>query len=295
MSAATREVRREARGKINAFLRVIGLRPDGYHDLQSLVLPIDLADVVTARTSDRLDVVVDGARPEVAAIEAGGMNLAIVAALALAEDRGGRGGGNGASIRIDKRIPVAAGLGGGSADAAATLRALDELWGCGLGDEGLVSVAERIGSDVPAMVLGVPVLIGGRGELLDPVSVSTFHWVLVVAGDGVRSPDAYRWWDEDGAATGPDPSAALSAARAGEPEDLAPHLFNDLEAPVVARRPEIGAARDHLRAAGALTALMTGSGSGVIGLCRDAEHAREVARRVPGAVPVTSSASRGRR
>jgi 4-diphosphocytidyl-2-C-methyl-D-erythritol kinase len=113
------------------------------------------------------------------------------------------------------------------------------------------------------------------------------HWVLVRFGFGVRSPDAYRWWDEAGSRTGPDPGPLLSAAAAGDPERLGPLLFNDLEAPVVARHPAIGRSKGRLLRAGALGAVMSGSGSSVVGLARDREHAEALAARIDDATAIT--------
>ena len=189
-------------------------------------------------------------------------------------------------MEIEKRIPVAGGLGGGSADAAATLLALNELWGCEVDAATLEQIGERVGSDVPAMLFRESVLMGGRGERLAPAEVPPFHWVLIRLGFGVRSPDAYRWWDEDGGGTGPDPDALLAAATAGDAEALGPLLFNDLERPVAARHPEIGEATRALIESGALGAIMSGSGSSVIGLARDEAHARELAAGFERAEPV---------
>jgi 4-diphosphocytidyl-2-C-methyl-D-erythritol kinase len=192
VATVTDGIHREANAKINVFLRVLAAREDGYHDLESLVVPISLADRISAWPDERLHVETKGARKLPGEVPAGGLNLALVAALALADACPDAGG---ARVEIDKRIPVAAGLGGGSADAAATLVALNELWGCGLDLAELVDVAERIGSDVPAMLAGRPVLMSGRGELLAPAECATYWWVLVSHGFGVRSPVAYRWLD----------------------------------------------------------------------------------------------------
>jgi 4-diphosphocytidyl-2-C-methyl-D-erythritol kinase len=276
-------IRRDAAAKVNVFLRVLGAREDGYHDVESLVVPISLADRITVRSQERLDVEVREAGAA-GTIGPGGLNLALVAALALAD---ACPDGGGARIEIDKRIPVAGGLGGGSADAAATLLALNELWGCGLDLATLVDVAERIGSDVPAMLAGGPVVVGGRGELLTPAEAAPLWWVLVSPGFGVRSPDAYRWWDEDGGPTGPEPAALLEAAAAGDAETLGPLLYNDLEPAVSRRHPEIPGARAGLREAGALGAVMTGSGSSVIGLARDRADAERVAAAIDGALVIS--------
>jgi 4-diphosphocytidyl-2-C-methyl-D-erythritol kinase len=208
-----------------------------------------------------------------------------VAALALADECPDAGG---ALIEIDKRIPVAAGLGGGSADAAATIDALNELWGCGADAATVDDLCERLGSDVPAMRAGTPVVISGRGERLEPVDVAgPLHWVLVRFGFGVRSPDAYRWWDEDGGRTGPDPGPLIAAVAEGDPETLGPLLFNDLEASVIARHPAVGRAKKRLLNEGALGAVMSGSGSSVVGLARDRAHAGSLAAGIDDAIAVT--------
>lgn len=274
-----RTIRRDAHAKVNLFLRVISTREDGYHEIESLVVPISLADRIVVRPAEELRVEIVG-EP---AFSPGGLNLALVAALALADACAEAGG---ALVEIEKRIPVAGGLGGGSADAAATLLALNELWGCEVDAATLEQIGERVGSDVPAMLFRESVLMGGRGERLAPAEVPPFHWVLIRLGFGVRSPDAYRWWDEDGGGTGPDPDALLAAATAGDAEALGPLLFNDLERPVAARHPEIGEAAGALIESGALGAIMSGSGSSVIGLARDEAHARELAAGLERAEPV---------
>jgi 4-diphosphocytidyl-2-C-methyl-D-erythritol kinase len=280
-------VRRRARAKLNVFLRVLALRDDGYHDLQSLVVPLSLADDVVVSPADRLHVEVVGT-PELAReVPSGGLNLALVAALALAEACGFAGG---AEIRIEKRIPVAGGLGGGSADAAAAISALNELWGCRLDRAALVEIGARIGSDVPATLAPGPVLVSGRGEALEDLDLPELWWVVVPMPFGVRSPDAYRWWDEGERRSGPDPTELLDAARAGDAERLGPLLFNDLEPPVFARHPELGATERALLDAGALGAVMSGSGSSIAALARDASHARDLAAGFDGAIPASGPA-----
>ena len=270
-------VREPAPAKLNLFLRVVRRRDDGYHDIETAVQPLTLADGVEARPADDLRLVVAG--PEAGGVPRGPENLAIRAALALAEEAGVEPR---ARLLIAKRVPVAAGLGGGSADAAAALRALNDLWGCGLGADRLAGVAARVGSDVPALVYGGPVLARGRGEVVEPIEVARTWWVLVTQGFGVSASDAYRWWDEDGGVTGPGPPALLEALRAGDVEGVAGLAFNDLEGPVAARHPRIEEAREAVRSAGALRALLCGSGPTVAGLCRDGPHAEEVAAALGG-------------
>jgi 4-diphosphocytidyl-2-C-methyl-D-erythritol kinase len=273
-------VRRQANAKINVFLRVLRSRDDGYHDIESLVVPVSLADRITARPADDLRVTMKGVDDLARKVPVGGLNLALVAALSLADECEHAGG---AEVEIDKRIPVAAGLGGGSADAAATLGALNELWGCRLDMAALADSAARVGSDVPAMLAGGPVLVQGRGDVIDPTTVDRLWWVLRSFDFGIRSPDAYRWWDEDRASSGPDTAQLLLAATKGDPETLGPLLFNDLERPVFARHPDLAEAKAALLEGGALGAVMTGSGSSVAGLARDQAHAGSLAKRWPSA------------
>jgi 4-diphosphocytidyl-2-C-methyl-D-erythritol kinase len=287
-----RAIARDAHAKLNVFLRVLRRRRDGYHELESLVLPVSLADRVTVRRAATLTVEVRGAEKLAGEVPGGGLNLALVAALAIADvcERAG-----GARIEIDKRIPVAGGLGGGSADAAAAISALNELWGCGLDGSTLADIGARVGSDVPAMLAGGPVLVRGRGDRIEPQAVGTLWWLVVTFGFGVRSPDAYRWWDEDRGRAGPDPTRLLAAAVRGEAETLGPLLFNDLEAPVFSRHPEIGQAKERLLEAGALGAVMCGSGSSVAALARDESHARALAKAFPDAIVCAGPPQPGRR
>jgi 4-diphosphocytidyl-2-C-methyl-D-erythritol kinase len=280
-------VRRPARAKLNVFLRVLGHRDDGYHELQSLVVPLSLADDVAVSRAERLHVEVVGAPDAVTDVPSGGLNLALVAALALAETCEVT---DGAEIRIRKRIPVAGGLGGGSADAGASLSALNELWGCGLDRAALADIGARVGSDVPATLAPGAVLVAGRGERLEDVELPVRWWVVAPMPFGVRSPDAYRWWDEADRPFGPDPAELLAAARSGDTERLGPLLFNDLEPVVFAHHPELAEAKGRLLAAGALGAVMSGSGSSIAGLARDESHARELAERFPGAVAASGPA-----
>ena len=266
-----------AHAKLNVFLRVLGRRSDGYHDIESLVLPLDLADAVTVAQAHTWSVDVRGVAA--ANVPQGMDNLALLAATALA--RVVAPSPPGASITIDKRIPVAAGMGGGSADAAATLRALNQLWACGLDIATLGEVGARVGSDVPALLHGGAVFLSGRGDRTERVHVVTTWWVIRPFPFAVRTPDAYAWWDE-AEHTGPDGGAVIAAAETGNDVLLGSALFNDLQAPVVARHPEIGDVIDVFHEAGALGAVMTGSGPTVVALARHLGHADELAAAVPG-------------
>ena len=259
-----------AHAKLNVFLRVLGRRDDGYHDVETLILPISLADDVTVEPADELTLSLEG--PAAERVPADDTNLARRAARALAAEAGGARP-LGARISIHKRIPVAAGL-----------LLLDELWAVGWGRDGLARLAGAIGSDVPALLLGEPAYAEGRGERVAPVFVQSTTWVVKPLAFAVSSADAYAWWDE-GAATGPDAGALIAAAEAGNNALLGSALYNDLQEPVAARHPEISRTIEAFIEAGAEGAVMSGSGPAVVALCRFAT-APDIARAVPGSLVV---------
>jgi 4-diphosphocytidyl-2-C-methyl-D-erythritol kinase len=281
-----REVVVHAPAKINVVLRVLGRRDDGYHDLESLVLPVSLADVVTAREDDRVSVGMfhpDG-RPML--LPAPDSNLAFLATEAWLD--ASPDGQRSAAIVVQKNIPVAAGLGGGSADAAGVLRALNTLWDDGLPDGELERIGAEIGSDVPAMLHGGATVVRGRGELLEPVDATTTWWVLVSQPFHVRTPDAYGWWDEEGATANVALDDALDAIRDGDAQELARWLWNDLQGPVARRHAQIQVVVERLLDAGALGAVMSGSGPTVAGLAPGELEAERIAERIPGAIVVSA-------
>ena len=283
------EIRRRAHAKLNVFLRVLGRRDDGFHDIETLILPLELHDDVTVSHAGGLDVEVRGPR----ATDLGGSvgdTLASAAARALA-DACDAPHAHTAAIAIDKHIPVAAGLGGGSADAAAALIALRELWSCDLDDETLRNLAATLGSDVPALLAGLPVFCSGRGEVMQAVHAQTTYWVVKPFAFGVRAADAYAWWGDDGGVTGPDPGALVAAVESGNDELAGAALSNDLQPPVVRRHPEVGAAIRAFVDAGALGAIMSGSGPTVVALARHLGHADRLADAIDGSF-VTSGPPR---
>jgi 4-diphosphocytidyl-2-C-methyl-D-erythritol kinase len=267
-----------APAKVNLVLRVGPLRPDGYHDVVSLMAPLDLGDLVEVRVSPRAGPVtcrVPGRRDL-----DGASNLAARAAQAFLARFGVD---RGVAIRIDKRTPVTAGLGGGSSDAAAVLRCLARA--SGVRDAAaLAEVGLAIGSDVPFFLGPGPAWAGGRGERLEPAVVPTQHLVLLYPRDpalAIRAGQAYGWLDE---ARGP----TARSTRPGRP--LRRGAFgptqtgNDLEAPCMAQRPALGALRGLLVGAGADAALMSGSGPTVFGLFAGRADARRAARAIEAAV-----------
>ncbi len=279
-----RSVTQRAHAKLNVFLRVLGTREDGFHDIQTAILPLDLHDVVTVEEADGFEVIVTG--PEAGALaDSGGESLTARAARGWAvaagvpEPR--------VRITIDKRIPVGAGLGGGSADAAATLLALDELFGTLLPSGALFEAASSVGSDVPALLVEGAAFADGRGERVVPLHCVTTHWVVKPFPFTVRAADAYGWWDET-PTTGPDPGALIAAIEVGDDALLGSAMFNDLQPSVVRRHAEVERAVVAFGDAGALGAIMSGSGPTVVALARDLGHADSLAAAVPGSF-VTSS------
>ncbi|MBO0870532.1 MAG: 4-(cytidine 5'-diphospho)-2-C-methyl-D-erythritol kinase, partial [Micromonosporaceae bacterium] len=260
------------------------VRPDGYHELTTVYHALSLYDEVTARRGDQLTLTMEG--EGAGALPLDDSNLALRAARALAEHAGVAAH---ARLHLRKQIPLAAGLAGGSADAAATLVACDALWGTGLSRDELAQLAATLGSDVPFLVLGGTALGTGRGESVSPVLArgNSWHWVLALADGGLSTPEVYARLDrlrEDAAAASPlgVPDDLLAALRQRDPEVLAGCLGNDLEAAAVAIRPAL---RDTLaagHAAGAFAGLVCGSGPTCAFLTRDAPHAAAVAEALAG-------------
>ena len=274
-----------APAKVNAQLAVGPLRPDGFHELRTVYLAVSLFDTVTVGPGEGVSVSVSGIDAD--AVPTDRRNLVWRAAELLAEHAGV---GADASIEIDKSIPAVAGLAGGSADAAAALVALDGLWDTRASRTDLDRLAAQLGSDVPFSLLGGVALGSGRGEQLSPVLARTpSHWVLGLAGDGLSTPAVYAELDRLRAAgTVPDGSRltptdpVIAALRSGPPSALAGVLSNDLQAPALALRPELGRALRAATDAGALGALVSGSGPTVAALAQDEQAAIRLAAELAG-------------
>jgi 4-diphosphocytidyl-2-C-methyl-D-erythritol kinase len=257
--------------KINLHLGVGPLRPDGYHELNTVYHAIALYDELTARRGDTLTLTMEGEGAGELALDES--NLVIRAARALAEYAGVPAH---ARLHLRKRIPLAGGLAGGSADAAAALVACDALWGTGLGRDQLATIAAGLGSDVPFLLHGGTALGTGRGETVNPILVPpvTWHWVVAVAEGGISTPQAYRELDrlrDQGLAPAPLDSTdtLLAALRDRDPVRLGRVLGNDLEAAALSLRPELAVTLEAGRAAGALAGIVSGSGPTCVFLAAD--------------------------
>ncbi|MFO7676118.1 MAG: 4-(cytidine 5'-diphospho)-2-C-methyl-D-erythritol kinase [bacterium] len=263
-----------ARAKVNLGLWVGPRRPDGYHDIVSVVAPLELADTVSVRTAARGLTV----RTDDPALPADEENLAGRAARAFLDAVGSRAG---CRVRIRKRIPVGAGLGGGSADAAAVLAGLNRLHGRPLAGRELRALGARVGSDVPALLAGRACAVRGRGERVRPVRLPRLRLILHLPGFGVSTAWAYRRLDalrRDGRAlTGPPVSPKMIALslRGQEPDRVACLLANSFEPVVFRRYPALGRARAALLRHGCSAASLSGSGSTVYGLVSATRQDRE--------------------
>ena len=292
-------VRVRVPSKVNLFLAVRGSRPDGYHDLVTVLQTVSIHDTVLARLDGSVASAHPAARrfmelaftqeagPEV---PPGADNLAVRAARELmglvgvgTSQREGEGTVPVTRLHLTKRIPVAAGMAGGSADAAATLLALNQLWGTDLGREELRDIAAELGADVPFCVTGGTALATGTGAATAQVLCrGAYHWVVGISGEPLSTPAVYRAFDEVGSPSEAEPDAVLQALRTGDAEALGAALHNDLEVAAFSLRPELREARDAFLDHGALGALVSGSGPTVVGLAESAQHASELARRMDG-------------
>ncbi|MFJ8634142.1 4-(cytidine 5'-diphospho)-2-C-methyl-D-erythritol kinase [Streptomyces sp. NPDC093568] len=264
--------------KVNVQLAVGAARPDGFHDLANVFLAVGLYDEVTVTPSpDGPRVTCEGADADQVPLDR--TNLAVRAAEALAT-RYGRTPD--VHLHITKDIPVAGGMAGGSADGAGALLACDALWGTGASREELLEICAELGSDVPFSLVGGAALGTGRGEKLRPLDVGgTFHWVFAMAGRGLSTPAVFREFDRLGEGTDiPEPVASqplLDALAKGDPDALAAAVSNDLQPAALSLFPELADTLAAGLAAGALTALVSGSGPTTAFLARDPESAAKVA------------------
>jgi 4-diphosphocytidyl-2-C-methyl-D-erythritol kinase len=278
-SPAPRTVRVRVPAKINLQLAVGPLRPDGYHDLCTVFQAVSLYDEVRATSAvpgSGISITVSG--EEYADVPAGPQNLAVRAAGLLADHFDVPPD---VRLHVNKGIPVAGGMAGGSADAAAALVACDLLWGLSAARDELAALAAQLGSDVPFLLTGGTAIGTGRGERLSPVLVQgRFEWVVATSHVGLSTPSVYRRFDELAQDRQvPEPvadDAVMAALRSGDPAALGAALSNDLQAPALSLRPDLQLVLDTGRAAGALGAIVSGSGPTVAFLVADGAAAMEL-------------------
>lgn len=297
-----REVTTSAPGKVNLVLRAGAPTADGYHPLATVFEALDLRETVTVRTTRTPGTTVE----TVAHLPGGGIDrattelmravparshLAVRAARAmqrLAAAGPWASTAAGLAIRVDKRVPVAGGMAGGSADAAATLVACNELWGLGLGPDRLERIGRALGADVPACLTGGIALGTGRGDHMAPLECpgTRHHWVIALAHEGLSTADVFAEFDRAAQGAPAAPTDEELADLTGPARLAGPRLVNDLTAAALSLRPELGGTLNAARAAGALAAIVSGSGPTVAALASSPDHADEVAERLAAAPAV---------
>lgn len=282
---ATGPVRVRVPAKINLHLGVGPVRPDGFHELNTVYHAIGIFDELTARPGDTLTLTMEGEGAGELALDE--TNLIIRAARALAAHR--RVPAH-ARLHLRKQIPLAGGLAGGSADAAATLIACDALWGTGMSRDELAAIGARLGSDVPFLLYGGTALGTGRGEAVSPILArpTAWHWVVAMADGGLATPDVYRELDRLRAGHRAPPPAGnadtlMAALRQRDPAVLGAALGNDLQHAALALRPELADVLKTGDEAGALAGIVSGSGPTCVFLAADAMHAEDIADRLAAA------------
>jgi 4-diphosphocytidyl-2-C-methyl-D-erythritol kinase len=279
MGAAVRSVLVRAPGKVNVSMRVGAAMADGYHDVATAYQAVSLYEELRAEQDTELTV--DFSGPIfTGALPVDRTNLVIRAAHLLQARSGYRGG---ARIHVVKRVPIAGGMGGGSADAAAALVALDALWGLGLGREELLELGAELGADVPFALTGGTAIGTGRGDRLSAaLSKGPFHWVIALSEPGLSTPLVYGALDrhrEEHAADLPPVSTphvdadVLQALRSGDPTALAEALHNDLQVAALHLRPELADLLELGERNGALAGVVSGSGPTIAFLAADLDSA----------------------
>ena len=267
-----------AHAKINWSLSILGLLPDGYHELDMLMQSLELSDELIFEPARWLSLSINGQK-----LPVGGRNLIIKAANALNEAVGER---HGARIQLKKHIPVRAGLGGGSADCALTLLTLNQLWGLHLPMERLLEIGRTLGADVPFCMLGGLARVGGVGEKLKPIAnAPSIPLAMVTPGGGLSTPAVFKAWDEGNYPIVPvDMPGLADALIRGDLEAAQALSFNSLEAPAIQLMPQIGEMIEKFQSFGARMVRMTGSGSTVFAAFDTDEQAKAAAAKIPGAI-----------
>ncbi len=264
----------QARAKLNLSLDVLGRRPDGYHDLKMVMQSIALADTLVLRSSGGRGIRV---RSNLSFLPCGERNLAGKAAVCFYEALGREL--RGLDIALTKQIPVCAGMAGGSSDAAAVLRALNELEGAPFSQAELIRVGERVGSDVPYCVLGGTALAEGRGEILTPLPALPACWVVVCKPEfPISTPELFARIDGCKIRCRPDTEGLLAALEAGDLAGVARRMYNVFEDVLPERQlVRVAEIKNTLIQQGALGATMSGTGPTAFGLFAQEEQARKAA------------------
>jgi 4-diphosphocytidyl-2-C-methyl-D-erythritol kinase len=296
---AATHVRVRVPGKVNLFLGVRGVRPDGYHDIVTVLQTVSIHDTIlahldgtsvsahpAARRFMELAFSVDGVLDDSVPVD--GDNLAVRAARVLMDESGVGTASHTddqdvpvTRLHLTKRIPVAAGMAGGSADAAGALLALNRLWQSDLDRDELRALAGSLGADVPFCIMGGTALATGTGTSTAQVLTrGVYHWVVGITDHALSTPEVYRTFDEVSAPSDVEPDAVLQALRTGDAEALGAALHNDLEVAALHLLPDLAERRQAMLDAGALGAMVSGSGPTMVALAASAQEATAMAQRL---------------
>ncbi|MFC3928570.1 4-(cytidine 5'-diphospho)-2-C-methyl-D-erythritol kinase [Streptococcus caprae] len=270
------EIIEKAPAKINLGLDIVGKRPDGYHELAMIMTSVDLNDYVTVRDlpTDEIVMVSNSHR-----MPLNDKNDVYKAALLIKEKYGLT---TGVEISLEKHIPICAGLGGGSSDAAATIRALDQLWNLQMTQEEMVEIGFAIGSDVPYCLNAGCALISGKGEIVECLNSRFGYWVVLVKPDfGISTRTIFKEIEPDKISR-VDIDGLRTALVAQDFDGVVAHMGNSLEDITIARKPFIQKVKDRMLKCGADAALMSGSGPTVFALCRTEKKAERVFNSMKG-------------
>jgi len=280
-AAPSPAIRVRAPGKVNLMLRSGRVQDDGYHQLVTIFQAVALYEQVTATQvtpGAGISLTVDGQQADRVPVDES--NLAWRAAVALAQHTGVSPD---VALHVTKGVPVAGGMAGGSADAAAALVACDALWETGVPRTELSAIAASLGADVPFPLLGHTAVGTGRGDVLTPAMTrGEFHWVFAVSDEGLSTPEVFGVFDELSGGTADEAELAdeaplMLALRAGDPHTLGRALHNDLQAAALELRPQLQRTIDLAHESGALGAVVSGSGPTVAALARSRQHALAIA------------------
>jgi 4-diphosphocytidyl-2-C-methyl-D-erythritol kinase len=265
-------VRLAARAKVNLSLRVLGPRSDGFHEISTVMQSLEWFDEIEMKRAPKTKVTVEwgsglsGALPEKPDL--------VERTIGIIDQT--LGGTQAAEVRVVKNIPVAAGLGGGSADAAAAILGMNVLTDHAMSPELMLEVAAQAGSDVPFALVGGTAFARGRGELVERLEHRPLWWVIAVPDFSLETAAVYERWDEMRTSSSRDAQVPTSQAV----EEIGRFLTNDLESPAFEMKPSLRGLKDEMMKAGAIGAVMSGSGPAIAGLCRDRHHGEVVADRV---------------
>lgn len=270
------EVRVVGRAKINLFLRVLGKRDDGYHEIESVMQTVDLVDELSMKRAPSTFVSFE----PMAGLSGSVPSQPDLVEKAIGIFNENVGGTQAVRVHVTKQIPIGAGLGGGSADAAAALKGMAALSGADVPESLLMEFAAQVGSDVPFALTGDTALARGRGEILTPVKAPVMWWVLVMPGFEISTAQAYQAFDASSQVESGSCDELVSALASEDLSAVGHLLSNDLEGVATRFYSELHEIEESLIKSGALGAVVTGSGPTVASLCRSEAHARAVVKQV---------------